>query len=381
MDPGLVMVGCCPQDQFSAVGVSIRAQRTRHLRAKLGGVPFVLIMLLVMAVALADEPAVVSGEVIISPPDLGMSANLARARASAGGGSVVHVPSNPEAAQRLIDGNASDGWKAAEPFVEGKPVDRVLIQPQHWQSGSRTPREVEIGLSTESADAGFVSVGRYLLDDQPAFQELHFPAQPARYIKLTILSVHQPGRPAIAEIAVMAAGTTVASPPATPSPLARSESRHALVIAYNESQYPPTYYRITFTVKAPAEVGLWMLRESDGVDTVVLAQFCDIKRSLSETFKKALVAWVARGHKLIIQDSDSCGCPGPDYSFLPYPFATSNPGAQGANGISAPAPWERPLEHPRASRWQTRLPWVVHARVQGGAGGSTLRSTLEHGLE
>ena len=45
------------------------------------------------------------------------------------------------------------------------------------------------------------------------------------------------------------------------------------------------------------------------------------------------MAWVGQGHKLIIQDSDDCGgVPGPDYSFLPYPFATSNPGAQGAKG-------------------------------------------------
>jgi len=34
---------------------------------------------------------------------------------------------------------------------------------------------------------------------------------------------------------------------------------------------------------------------------------------------------------LIIQDADGCGENNrPDYSFLPFPFATSNPGAQGA---------------------------------------------------
>ena len=53
--------------------------------------------------------------------------------------------------------------------------------------------------------------------------------------------------------------------------------------------------------------------------------------ALSGSFKRALVDWVAQGHKLIIQDSDNCGENNkPDYSFLPFPFATSNPGARGA---------------------------------------------------
>ena len=65
------------------------------------------------------------------------------------------------------------------------------------------------------------------------------------------------------------------------------------------------------------------------VDTVVLEQVCDIKTSVRADVKRALVAWVANGNKLIISDADSCG-PGnvPDYSFLPYPFATSNPGGR-----------------------------------------------------
>ena len=68
-----------------------------------------------------------------------------------------------------------------------------------------------------------------------------------------------------------------------------------------------------------------------GVDTVVLGQICDIKTKLSDGFKRALVTWVAAGHKLIIQDADGCDSfHQPDYGFLPFPFATSNPGAQGA---------------------------------------------------
>ncbi len=53
---------------------------------------------------------------------------------------------------------------------------------------------------------------------------------------------------------------------------------------------------------------------------------------MSPAFKQALVAWVAAGHKLIIQDSDDCSNPGPDYSFLPYRFKVDAPGAQGAEG-------------------------------------------------
>jgi hypothetical protein len=45
--------------------------------------------------------------------------------------------------------------------------------------------------------------------------------------------------------------------------------------------------------------------------------------------KTALVNFLATGHKLIIYDSE---CAPQDYSWLPYPFTTNNPGAQGAQG-------------------------------------------------
>jgi hypothetical protein len=65
----------------------------------------------------------------------------------------------------------------------------------------------------------------------------------------------------------------------------------------------------------------------------VFAQVCDIETEVSPAFKKMLLAWVAAGHKVIIQDSDFCaGSSAPKYSFMPYPFATINPGAFGANG-------------------------------------------------
>jgi hypothetical protein len=55
--------------------------------------------------------------------------------------------------------------------------------------------------------------------------------------------------------------------------------------------------------------------------------------ALSKAFKQALMAWVAAGHKLIIQDSDDC-VPGPDYSFVPFRFKTDTPGARGAPGFN-----------------------------------------------
>ena len=91
------------------------------------------------------------------------------------------------------------------------------------------------------------------------------------------------------------------------------------------------FERADFWPVPPDDAAPAALVPGNAVDTVVLSQVCDIKTTVSDGFKRALVAWVAAGHKLIIQDADSCG-PGrePDYSFLPFPFATSNPGAQGA---------------------------------------------------
>jgi hypothetical protein len=88
------------------------------------------------------------------------------------------------------------------------------------------------------------------------------------------------------------------------------------------------YGWVTPDIAAPAH-----LVAEPRVDTVVLAQTCQIKDKVSGAFKQALLDWVRTGHKLIIQDSDYCAGPNtPDYSFLPFPFATSNPGALAAKG-------------------------------------------------
>lgn len=90
--------------------------------------------------------------------------------------------------------------------------------------------------------------------------------------------------------------------------------------------------RVNATSVIPRSARPAMLAPALGVDTVVLAQVCDISKSVSPAFKQALMNWVAAGHKLIIQDSDDCLNPGPDYSFLPYRFKADLPGAMGAEG-------------------------------------------------
>ena len=93
------------------------------------------------------------------------------------------------------------------------------------------------------------------------------------------------------------------------------------------------YSRLTFWAVPPDAARPAALVPSLGVDTVVLSQICDAKAGLGEPFRRALWDWVARGNKLIIQDSDGCG-PGsqPDYSFLPLALKTANAGARGVPG-------------------------------------------------
>jgi outer membrane protein OmpA-like peptidoglycan-associated protein len=65
-------------------------------------------------------------------------------------------------------------------------------------------------------------------------------------------------------------------------------------------------------------------------ETAILNGLCDASRYLSRGQTDVLLQWVSAGHELLIVDSD--GCPSSTYDFLPYPFTTSNPGAQGAPG-------------------------------------------------
>ena len=93
--------------------------------------------------------------------------------------------------------------------------------------------------------------------------------------------------------------------------------------------------RAEFRFVAPQHARPALLAPALGYDTLVLGQMCnggDRMGVLTPLFKQALMAWVAEGHKLIIQDSDDC-LPGPDYSFLPFVMKTDTPGARGAPGF------------------------------------------------
>ncbi len=90
----------------------------------------------------------------------------------------------------------------------------------------------------------------------------------------------------------------------------------------------------TFAAMAPSAVSAASLAS---YDTIVLnmassAMACD-PNSLTSQQKSDIVSSVGSGKKLIIFDSEcSVGGVGLDYSWLPYPFTTANPGALGAYG-------------------------------------------------
>lgn len=66
-------------------------------------------------------------------------------------------------------------------------------------------------------------------------------------------------------------------------------------------------------------------------DTLVFNMVCVSSEYLTTQQTDAVNRWVSAGHVAIIWDSDSCGAT-TNYSFLPYPFKTNNPGAAGAAG-------------------------------------------------
>ena len=86
----------------------------------------------------------------------------------------------------------------------------------------------------------------------------------------------------------------------------------------------------TFTNLHPDDVNPQNLANYDTVLLNVASSemYCYMD-TLSTQAKADLVSFVGNGGKLIIYDSE---CPAQDYSWLPYPFTTNNPGAMGAQG-------------------------------------------------
>lgn len=257
-------------------------------------------------------------------------------------------------------------------------ISSVQIRPADVSYHDSRAKDVEIWTSNESEDAGFSQVARKTFAEDGGEETLSFTPVQARYVKIRVLSNYGSdqfvalGRVKVTEasgngytpllqrnpdLAALVGGAlieTVFKPgpvnsavvKATPDtvgacqpnmaalPRAQNASRKVLVIGVN--------YLLEAGRTGWDEVRGWFdhggaaliwheprwatparLLNAEGFDTVVLSEVCDIKTSVSDEFKRALVAWVMQGHKLIIRDSDGC-VPGPDYTFLPYRFVTNN---------------------------------------------------------
>lgn len=264
-------------------------------------------------------------------------------------------------------------------------VDRVVLAAGDEQP--ETPRDVEVWVSATSPTEGFARVAAATLsfdnDDKEA--TVAFSPVQAKYVQLRLLTTRGGEQFYLTEVRVMEAAQAgytplltreaelarltghapaqaaalspvsaskaepVCSPEATLTAIrsGKGESRRVLVIdVAGRGNYPPAddpepddtgrldtsiLKRVRFTTVRPEDASPAFLAASLGYDTVVMAQVCDPVADIPATFLKALPSWVAEGHKLIIHDSDRCR-EGPDYSFLPFRFATNNPGALGASG-------------------------------------------------
>ena len=251
-----------------------------------------------------------------------------------------------------------------------------------------TAKEVEIWTSVQSPTEGFARVAAATLENKNALQALTFPPVEAKFVKLRILSSYAPDQRAVlsrvrilegqrdgytsilvrnpalgalvrgvlpappADAPVKLPAPGVAPTCAAPVPPANSrflQSKVVLLVegsqgtqrAYVNDPYDlkeknlsePAVGGVTLRLISPDVLAPAILISEPLVDTVVLGQICTIGERMSKAFKQALMAWVAAGHKLLIQDSDSCA-QSPDYSFLPYPFKTVNPGSNGARGLA-----------------------------------------------
>jgi hypothetical protein len=92
----------------------------------------------------------------------------------------------------------------------------------------------------------------------------------------------------------------------------------------------PTVAGLTFTTLTAAQVDAATLAQYDTAVLNVSSNNlgCNVN-ALSASAKQDLLDFVAQGKKLIIFDSE---CAAQDYSWMPFPFSTANPGPRGARG-------------------------------------------------
>ena len=270
-------------------------------------------------------------------------------------------------------------------------IANVVINTATRDDPAIRAKDVEIWVSKDSPDQGFTKVAQKTLSHDPGDQTISFQPTTARYVKIRVLSNYgdkaevQMGKVKVIEasgpgyvpmlkrypdLAALLSGAPLegifpVKPPipaapggaatascaprpvvVNPPPAAHGDGSENVLVVNGDleyAEYAPLAYatatsedrpgrsiyrRMKFMSLVRSEFAApARLLGAEGFDTVVLSQVCE---HLPSAFKKALTAWVAQGHKLIIQDADKCG-KGPDYDFLPYRFATSNPGAQGAS--------------------------------------------------
>ncbi len=132
----------------------------------------------------------------------------------------------------------------------------------------------------------------------------------------------------------------------SPAGMANAQSQNIAYIdsltVVNGGTFPTTdpafsgfnFYQMTIANITPANIAAGGVCGASGCDTILLngastGISCNVSGALSAAQKTTLVDFVDAGGKLIIYDSE---CPTQDYSWLPYGFTTSNPGAQGAQG-------------------------------------------------
>jgi hypothetical protein len=269
-------------------------------------------------------------------------------------------------------------------------LSAVEINPAS-EAGPGTAKDVEVWTSTVSPTEGFTQAATATLLNENRLQTIPMGAVEARFVKLRIVSSHAPPKswqltvlsrvrviegsrdnyksmlarnavlasvlktglpPVPADAVVRSSGPAVqpacAAPP-PPGPSRFPQSQNVLLVEGDQNvQRPfvkdsfnlspaaleqPAVPGVTLRLLSPEVLAPALLVSEPLVDTIILGQICDIARRPPPEFKRALMAWVAAGHKLIIQDSDGCG-QSPDYSFLPFPFKTVNPGAAGARGLA-----------------------------------------------
>jgi hypothetical protein len=297
----------------------------------------------------------------------------------------------------LIARTRNYGWMSGNPrfpqdivfsFFSQQPavVAAVEVNPAS-EAGLGAAKDVEVWVSTESATTGFTKVGEASLDNVNVLQAIAIPPTEARFIKLRVLSSYAPpnsqntllrrvrvlegardgytpmlGRhPALAALArgeIPIAPDDAGGPPpgsggrdtCQPPPRAGKarfpQSKNVLLVEGAQGIHT-AYVRdgnkraldqaltpgVSLRMILPDALAPALLLAEPKIDTIVLAQVCDVGRRVSKEFKQALMAWVAAGHKLIIQDSDACKT-SPDYGFLPYALKTANPGSAGARGVA-----------------------------------------------